>query len=205
MKTIITSQLTKILGGPLLLAISVLLLPGTVIANDAGDAIKGAQAWANTCSRCHNMRQPNEFTDDKWDPIINHMRLRSGIPGDMARDIRAFLQSSNYSALKVNASPKPGSASNVALSSDKTAQSGKAVFDSTCIACHGANGKGTIPGVPTLQSRLSQSGDVLLQHIKDGFQSEGSVMIMPPRGGNPALTDTELSNVLTYMREQFGR
>ena len=136
---------------------------------------------------------------------LDHMRVRAGIPGDMARDIRAFLQSSNFSAPKVAASAKPTPVSNVPLTSNEiTAQSGKAVFDKTCIACHGADGKGAIPGIPALQSRLSQSDEILLQHIKDGMQSPGSSMMMPPRGGNPNLSDADLSSVLLYMRQQFG-
>jgi cytochrome c5 len=201
MKTIST-----LLKGIVLLMTCFASLSGPLQAEEKPDINRGAKAWANTCSRCHNMRQPNEFRDDLWDPTINHMRMRSGIPGNMARDILAFLQSSNFSPVKVTADTKSNAVSSISSSAGKkTAQSGKVVFDSTCIACHGANGKGTIPGVPELQSRLSQTDGVLLQHIKDGFQSPGSVMVMPPRGGNPALTDSELSNVLMYMREQFAR
>ena len=193
---------TIVFTGIMLLTMNIAILPGALQAKEEPDINRGAKAWANTCSRCHNMRQPSEFTDDVWEPTINHMRVRAGIPGDMARDIRAFLQSSNFSSPKIAASTR--SSDTLSTSNEITAQTGKAVFDKTCIACHVADGKGTIPGIPALQSRLSQSDGVLLQNIKDGKQSPGSSMMMPPRGGNPNLSDADLRSVLLYMRQQFG-
>ncbi len=63
--------------------------------NTAGDVARGAVAWTNNCDRCHNMRQPNEFTDNQWRPIISHMRIRAGLTGQEARDILKFLQENN--------------------------------------------------------------------------------------------------------------
>ena len=189
-----------------LLAVTFGFMSGHVMAEDTTDISRGAKAWANNCARCHNMRDASEFRDDLWQPIVNHMRLRAGLPGDLARDIRAFLQSSNYSGLTPVSSNQPSATGNLApAATATTALSGKAVFDQTCVACHGADGQGAIPGVPALQDRLSKPNADLLQHTKDGFQSPGSVMAMPPRGGNPALTDADLKNVLEYMRQQFGR
>jgi len=45
--------------------------------------------------RCHNARDPQEFRDDLWKPIVTHMRVRAGLTGQEARDILAFLQASN--------------------------------------------------------------------------------------------------------------
>lgn len=84
---------------------------------------------------------------------------------------------------------------------------GQAVYEGTCIACHGADGKGVLPGVPDLtdpKGPLSKSDDVLIKHIIDGFQSASSPMAMPPKGGNPALTREDIEAVLRYMREVFG-
>ncbi len=63
--------------------------------NTDGDVGRGAVAWSNNCDRCHNMRQPNEFTDNQWRPIISHMRIRAGLTGQEARDILKFLQANN--------------------------------------------------------------------------------------------------------------
>jgi len=86
---------------PIILSISALFLSAPVLAgsegNDAtqGDVGRGALAWAQNCTRCHNVRDPREFRDDLWKPIVSHMRLRAGLTGQEARDILAFLQASN--------------------------------------------------------------------------------------------------------------
>lgn len=61
----------------------------------AGDFVQGAKSWAQNCARCHNMRDPKEFRDDLWKPIVTHMRVRAGLTGQEARDILEFLQRSN--------------------------------------------------------------------------------------------------------------
>ena len=84
---------------------------------------------------------------------------------------------------------------------------GKAVYSQTCIACHGANGKGTIPGVADLtkaDGALAKADDVLIKNITEGFQSPGAALAMPAKGGNPALTDADILAVLAYLRATFG-
>ena len=49
---------------------------------------RGAQAWANNCSRCHNARDPKDYRDE-------HMRIRAGLTGQETRDILKFMQGSN--------------------------------------------------------------------------------------------------------------
>ncbi len=56
---------------------------------------RGAKAWAETCNHCHNLRDPKELTDEDWDVSVNHMRVRANLPAQLARDIKAFLKSSN--------------------------------------------------------------------------------------------------------------
>lgn len=76
----------------------VAVLIGPVYAAAAptdGDFARGAKAWAQNCSRCHNMRDPKEFRDDLWKPVVTHMRVRAGLTGQEARDILEFLQRSN--------------------------------------------------------------------------------------------------------------
>jgi len=70
----------------------------TVTASEAeqlGDIGRGAGLWSQNCARCHNMRDPKEFRDDLWKPIVTHMRIRAGLTGQDARDILVFLQASN--------------------------------------------------------------------------------------------------------------
>ncbi len=67
-------------------------------ATQSGDPTKfadGAKAWAETCARCHNMRDPKELRDEQWRATISHMRVRANLTGGEARDILAFLQGVN--------------------------------------------------------------------------------------------------------------
>lgn len=91
-------------------ALAVLLLAVTVVATqsralaadtaatslpDPAQFARGAQTWANTCARCHNMRDPKELRDDQWRAAMAHMRVRAGLTGQETRDVLAFLQGSN--------------------------------------------------------------------------------------------------------------
>ncbi len=85
---------------------------------------------------------------------------------------------------------------------------GKAVYDGTCIACHGADGMGALPGAPDFRRKdgpLTKSDAILIKHITQGFKGPDSPMAMPPKGGNPALTDREIREVLRYIRQKFGK
>jgi mono/diheme cytochrome c family protein len=166
-------------------------------SSKTGDSVRGAKEWANNCSRCHNMRDPKDFRDDSWKQIVAHMRVRAGLTGQQARDILAFLQSSNYVVTV--------SDSGFVKVTNTPSASGESIYKQTCVACHGPNGEGAIPGVPKFNERLSKSDDVLLTNIKNGFQSEGSPMAMPAKGGNASLTDADLQEVLLYLRQNFGQ
>jgi len=52
----------------------------------------GAQLWAENCSRCHNIRPPQGFSDSQWQAITHHMRLRANLTGEETRKITEFLQ-----------------------------------------------------------------------------------------------------------------
>jgi len=91
------------------------------------------------------------------------------------------------------------------LKGDATA--GKAKFDSTCAACHGPDAK----GLPGLGKDLTTStfaiglpdAELMLFVTKgrdpsDPLNSTG--IQMPPRGGNPALTDQDLADIVAYVR-----
>lgn len=83
---------------------------------------------------------------------------------------------------------------------------GAVVYGGTCIACHGENGKGEIPGVPDFTSAkgpLVKTDAVLLDHMMNGFQSPGSDLEMPALGGDPDLTEQDIKNVLAFLRAKF--
>jgi len=55
----------------------------------------GQQLWADTCSRCHNMRPPNSFSHAQWEVIVQHMRVRANLTGEEQRKITEFLKSAS--------------------------------------------------------------------------------------------------------------
>lgn len=56
---------------------------------------RGAKAWSENCGRCHNIRDPKELKDYEWDVSVMHMRKIGNLPGEVARDIKAYLEASN--------------------------------------------------------------------------------------------------------------
>lgn len=141
---------------------------------------RGARAWAQTCSRCHAMRDPKEATARQWPVITTHMRLRAGLDGDQVRDITLFLQGAP-----------------AAQSTDPAA-----IYNGTCIACHGARAEGAFPGVPDLRKtgRLTKPTAALVSSIMDGMQTPGSPLAMPPKGGTPTLTAADAEALVAYLR-----
>ena len=79
------------------------------------------------------------------------------------------------------------------------ALSGPQVYNSACLACHGAG----IGGAPVLgdkgvwEARIAQGIDVLKDHAIKGYQ--GSAGYMPAKGGRTDLSDEEVANAVDYM------
>ncbi len=87
------------------------------------------------------------------------------------------------------------------------AANGQAVFTASCSACHGANGEG-VPGLgktfvgSEFINRLSDAEVVAF--IKAGRASDDpdntTGIAMLPKGGNPSLTDTDLFDIVAWIR-----
>ena len=84
---------------------------------------------------------------------------------------------------------------------------GEKTYQQACLACHGADAK----GMPSLGKDLTtsefvaeQSDIELLEFIKigrpagDPLNTQG--IDMPPKGGNPALTDDDIMNIIAFVR-----
>jgi len=92
-------------------------------------------------------------------------------------------------------------------SANDAMETGKKVYSQTCVACHGTNGKGMIPGVSDFTKAdgpLSKLDEVLIASIRDGLVTPGKPLSMPAKGGNPSLTDEEIQAVLEYLKTTFG-
>jgi disulfide bond formation protein DsbB len=84
---------------------------------------------------------------------------------------------------------------------------GKELFAQTCAACHGPTGEGVQGlGKDMTQSEFiaSLSDAELLDFIKKGRAPDDPLnttgVLMPPKGGNPALTDEQLMDIIAYIR-----
>ena len=84
---------------------------------------------------------------------------------------------------------------------------GEEQYNQVCIACHGPGGVGVEGlGKPFTTSEFiaSQSDQELLEFIKQGRPSSHpdntTGVDMPPKGGNPALGDEEIIDIIAYIR-----
>lgn len=84
---------------------------------------------------------------------------------------------------------------------------GEEMFNTTCIACHGQGGIG-VQGLgkdmtkSTFIAGLDDKGllDFIKQGRDPGNPANTTGIAMPPKGGNPALTDEQLLDIIAYIR-----
>lgn len=99
----------------------------------------------------------------------------------------------------------PAEESEVVSSGDPAA--GEELYDQVCIACHGPGGEG-IEGLgkpfTTSEFVASHSDQELLEFVKQGRPIDNpentTGVDMPPKGGNPALTDEQILDVIAFIR-----
>lgn len=76
-------------------------------------------------------------------------------------------------------------------------RSGKEIYESLCASCHGAG----VLGAPRFGNaedwapRIAQGMETLLNHAINGLNA------MPPRGGDPNLSDEDVEKAVQYMVE----
>jgi disulfide bond formation protein DsbB len=85
--------------------------------------------------------------------------------------------------------------------------SGTKVYASTCITCHGPGAKGMKglgKDLTTSEYVSTSDDDTLLAFVKRGRgpsePGNSTGIAMPPKGGNPALSDDNILDVIAYMR-----
>lgn len=86
--------------------------------------------------------------------------------------------------------------------------SGKVVYSRECISCHQADGKGEINKIPSLNGKfVSGDKNQLIQILIHEHASSTEKKLNEPSyviPQNPVMSDAEIANVLTYIRNSFG-
>jgi cytochrome c5 len=92
--------------------------------------------------------------------------------------------------------PAPAAGGNTLATNSDT---GKKVYDTTCMACHAAG----VAGAPKFGDkaawapRIAQGIGVLHAHAIKGFTGKSGMM--PPKGGNMSLSDADVMAAVDYM------
>jgi disulfide bond formation protein DsbB len=87
------------------------------------------------------------------------------------------------------------------------AANGQTLFAGTCSACHGPDATGVVglgKDLTTSTFVAERTDTELVAFIKTGRPSSDPLnttgIDMPPRGGNPALTDEDLLDIVSFLR-----
>ena len=87
------------------------------------------------------------------------------------------------------------------------AAAGETLYNTSCVACHGPAGAGVEGLGATLASSefiSGQSDEELVAFIIEGRPASHPDNVtgidMPPKGGNPALSDGDILNIVAYLR-----
>lgn len=80
------------------------------------------------------------------------------------------------------------------------------LFEQNCSACHSADGTGVsglgkpLVGSPMLKLSDAELVAFIIKGRAPGEKGNTTGVAMPPKGGNPALTDANLQDIVSYIR-----
>jgi disulfide bond formation protein DsbB len=87
------------------------------------------------------------------------------------------------------------------------ATAGQAAYTATCVACHGPDAKGVTglgKDLTTSQFLNERTDEEMLAFLLAGRPASDPLnttgVDMPPKGGNPAMTEDDLKNIVAYLR-----
>lgn len=89
------------------------------------------------------------------------------------------------------------------LSSPAGAANGALIYEQNCMACHGEGVAGAprVGDVEAWKDRQSKGIDAMVTIVIEGVQGYSGAM--PPRGGNPNLSDEQIRTTVQYMLDQL--
>jgi cytochrome c5 len=174
----------------------------------------GEQVVAATCSNCHQTGEhgaPKIGDRAEWirrvkdgypRVIQSALRGHAGMPArggladlsdaEVKSAVEYMMNSGSAAAVPVAMAVAPAPA--VPVQSE-----GRKIFEGGCVVCHGAG----IAGAPKFGDkaawapRIAQGVNVLYTHAIGGLT--GKAGVMPPKGGNTALTDADVKAAVDYM------
>lgn len=87
------------------------------------------------------------------------------------------------------------------------AAAGATLYQQSCVACHGPGAKGVAglgKDMTTSEFVYGLSDEELLAFVKTGRSTSDPAnttgVDMPPKGGNPALSDAQILDIIAYIR-----
>jgi cytochrome c5 len=131
----------------------------------------------------------------RTEPSKDGLEYQRLVAERIAPAARVAVAGQDNAALNANA----GSAAAPPVAAPAAVLTGEQVYNTTCIACHGAG----VAGAPKFGDkgawapRLGQGLAVLHKHALEGFQ--GKVGVMPAKGGRVDLPDQSILNGVDYM------
>jgi mono/diheme cytochrome c family protein len=105
------------------------------------------------------------------------------------------------------AAAAPAAAQPVVAAAAGNAEHGKQIYSQICIACHGPEAKG-VQGLGkdlTTSTFVAEKSDVeMVDFLKVGRDPSDPLnttgVAMPPKGGNPALSDQDMLDIVAFVR-----
>lgn len=103
--------------------------------------------------------------------------------------------------------PSPGEGEGEMGGDGASAANGETLFAATCAACHGSDATGIAGLGPSLVGNAFVAGlsdQALIEFIMTGrpadHRDNTTGIAMPPKGGNPSLTDADLTDLVAFLR-----
>jgi cytochrome c5 len=132
-------------------------------------------------------------------PIVIILLLVSYVTGDSK--VGAGSNAQTPEAIAARISPVANNGFNfVDSTTPKTLQSGEAVYNMACVACHGTGAAGApkFGDSAAWAPRIAQGYDLVLEHAIKGLRG------MPAKGGNADLDDVEVARAVVHMANASG-
>jgi len=193
---------------------------GAAGGGGAAGGRSGEEIVKSACAACHQAgiaNAPKIGDKAAWAPRIKEgfdqlvkdaikgkgaMPPKGGNPSltdeEVARAVAFMANQAGAKFKEPAAKPAAVAATQSASKSSAGAVDGKKVYDTTCTACHAAGvANAPKPGDKAAWApRLKQGTDALVQSVIKG---KGA---MPPKAGNPALSDAEIRAAIDFMVSQ---